>query len=401
MRLIIFLFMLVFANGVWAQQMGPQMSECAIQGANPGGRPSKKNSYDLQITQLDDEIADLEDDVERYDVKQEKILTQLDRFFSAEAYAFIVRTHMEKMNLCSDYKTYPGNNCFSGSKEAETLCGGKDEVPAVLKSKWITSGGGYCNAFSSSDRGSVSTAVCDDNSLKNPTAKSLNSRECVRLLTDYRKNKNQTEKLYSKKEKLESKMADLEMKSEIAESRSLRLDSEGAGRAGPRGGGTGPGDTEAPCDDCMMMGREGQGGPRNRSTLFDNLGQVVAGLGLIWLGNKSQQTYDQQLIDQNIPPYGQQNVGSAYYSPGIAVIAGAFNKQQYPCGQQGARNGPQQIQQGQMQQNYGQQMGQQTYGATSTYQQQLEYAQLQNRINGMSGSPSYNYQSIYSGFTGR
>lgn len=399
MQTIHLLLTLLIANGAMAQQVGPQSSECSFQGQQVASeRGMQKNSSDQQLEQIEDDISDVDSDVEKYDQKQERIVSLLDKFFSQEVYSFIVRTHMEKMSLCEDYKTFPGNNCHLNTKDSDTLCGGKDDVPDILKTKWTNSGGGYCTAKSSSERGSVSTAICDDSALRSSTAKNLNARECVRLLAEYRKNKNQIDKLNTKKEKLETKRTDLEMKAEIADRRSLRLDS-GKSRGGDvsmPGGPPDSGETEAPCDDCMMMGRGlTPGGSRNRTNLLDNMGQVLAGLGLVWLGSKAQKNYDQYYFAQGIPG-GQQNIASQYYSPAIALIGGAFNKQQNPCGQQ--QTGGQMGLQMQGQSYYGQH---QNYGGTSIYQQQLEYAQLQNRLSGKSSSPYYNLQSVYSGYSGR
>ncbi len=251
-----------------------------------GAKTTKKSEKEAQVKKFESEK-------ELIEKKQERLTQKIEKFFDSEISEFLLQTHFEKMNRCDDYRTYPQHDCLSG--ENKTICDGKDEVPTKLKDKWTTASGGYCNANSNSNRGSVQTSICTDTSLRSLDGSRFRSAsDCSQALTEYRKNKLKLDVLQEKIERTQDQIADLEYSNEEE-----RLTTKE----------TRQNQTEGGCEECALAGRTGNVQKSNRDW-WSTAASVASGLGMIWYGKKldeSAQAYNAQLgfptNDYSASPY--------------------------------------------------------------------------------------------------
>lgn len=398
----------LWGSGYWGGQQGcsmPQQNQSQISFSGmPGAQgsdgdtgtdhvaQSKKSAKESKAKKYESEKALLEK-------KQDRLTQKIEKFFDPEISDFLLQTHFEKMNRCDDYRTYPQYDCASG--ENKSVCDGKDEVPQKLKEKWTSSSGGYCNANSNSNRGSVQSAICNDASLR-PTEGSQyrSTSDCSQTLSDYRKNKMKLDQLQEKIERTQDEIADLEYASEEE-----KLNTKESRHSKTEGG----------CEECALAGRTGNIQKSNRDW-WSTAANVVGGLGMIWYGKKideSAQDYNAQLGYPSTNSYGY-----PFVNAGVSTLINGFTGSNGNCGHSNysAFGYPQSYGNsygniyGSVYGNYGTgyitgysnmnqlQQQLQAYNQIPVSQQtpdiQVAIAQLQARIAGMS-SANYSYTSNY------
>ena len=239
----------------------------------------------------------------RADSEMEFAKKKLERVFDSEILDFLIDVHMDKMNLCSNYKlmaSVPANatagitTCSivdANGKEIQssdaTVCGGKDEIPAKLQGKWINSTGtGYCTASSLSKAGDVSSKICSDATLRpedSPKYRSYSSNECGKSLSNYKKFKLKSEKSQARIEMLEDEIRErayaiADAKERAALERKYRQANT----------------SETDCPECDAAAR-GNTYTKPKRDWVSILGQVGVGLGLGVLGKQ----YDDRNAEYN------------------------------------------------------------------------------------------------------
>ena len=214
----------------------------------------------------------------RLENELEVLERKLEKKFNSEIADFLLHTHIEKMNQCQDYRTYPDYDCFSknsGSRglNQKTICEGKEDVPDLLRQKWtLVDHSGYCQAFSKSSSGLIQTKICSDESLYSKSHSALSVNECARALLSYRQKKIEIDKTQDEIEKLSEKSQESVREAQTAK-------------------------TEGGCEECARQGRQAVNEPSNRDW-WSTIGQVAGGAGLLLYGNqleKSNQEYKAQV----------------------------------------------------------------------------------------------------------
>lgn len=305
-------------SGYWGgqQNCGYQVSQ------NTGGKSQgqQKEKTDSRLAELKKELAAKELEKKRSEKEMELAAKKLERVFDSEILDFLLEVHIEKGNTCADYKTFPGNRC--GQQQASqtgstavgeatmnedgsqviapatpvvmitTDCEGKEDVPEKLQAKWTKQGGGYCNANSRSSGGSVSAAICNDASLRNSDRKSsAQSSDCSKQLANYRKYRIKRDETQAKIERIEDEIEDRQYA--IADEKE-RASLDGQSRMAK---------TEADCEECGMMDRDGSGGEKksNRDWI-STLGNIGVGLGLAYVGKQYDDRNAEYSAQLGYPP---------------------------------------------------------------------------------------------------
>ncbi len=304
-------------SGYWGgqQNCGYQVSQ------NTGGKSQgqQKEKADSRLTELKKELAAKELDKKRSEKEMELAAKKLERVFDSEILDFLLEVHIEKGNTCADYKTFPGSRCGQqqvsqtgstavgegtvsedgsqvitpATQVVSTVdCDGKEDVPEKLQAKWTKQSGGYCNANSRSSGGSVSAAICSDASLRNSDRKSsASSSDCSKQLANYRKFRIKRDEAQAKIERIEDEIEDRQYA--IADEKE-RASLDGQSRMAK---------TEADCEECGMMDRDGGGGEKksNRDWI-STLGNIGVGLGLAYVGKQYDDRNAEYSAQLGYPP---------------------------------------------------------------------------------------------------
>lgn len=282
-------------------QLGRQSSQAngqMNQSENPNLDDRNQNNSKKQI-----ELKKLSK--KRLESELETIEKKIEKKFETEVADFILHTHIEKMNQCQDYRTFPDYECFSKSTETsgvnkKTVCEGKEDVPEALRKKWtLVDQSGYCQAFARSSAGLIQTKICADESLYSKNHSTLSVTECARSLLSYRQKRIEIDKIQDEIEKLSEKSQESAREAQQAK-------------------------TEGGCEECDRQGRQAQNESSNRDW-WSTIGQVVGGTSLVFYGNqldKANQEYKAQLGLGGA--YGG-SLNNSYNQAGYAMILSGLN----------------------------------------------------------------------------
>lgn len=277
---------------------------------------------------------------------------RLEELFKPEISEFIVNVHIKKLNLCTNYKTHPKYKCpitgdisaASTTKEAgpapksaapdtaqiiNSKCsdGSLDPVPPLLKDKWITAdGAGYCAASINSSKGSISSSLCSDISLKTDTPRSnrTSPNDCSKYLAEYRKIQIEYENAQAVIDKnnqfIEAKeieIADAKQLAELEkERRKLQTES-------------------TPCPTCDAQGRQTANLPQTASP-FERLLTGAAGVLFMGLGKSNVEASLEtcaQLGGAGGCIGSSSSAGFPYYAiGGSALLSAAIGRGAFGCG---------------------------------------------------------------------
>lgn len=306
-------------TGYWGgqQNCGYQISQ------NTGGRSQtqsqQKEKTDSRLTELKKELAAKELDKKRSEKEMELAAKKLERVFDSEILDFLLEVHIEKGNICADYKTFSGHHCGpqqvsqtgstavaegtvneDGSQVITPVakvitsavdCEGKEDVPERLQAKWTKQSGGYCNANTRSSGGSVSAAICSDASLRNSERKStVQSSDCSKQLANYRKYRIKRDEAQAKIERIEDEIEDRQYA--IAGEKE-RASLDGQSRMAK---------TEADCEECGMMDRDGSSQKKSNRDWVSTLGNIGLGLGLAYVGKQYDDRNAEYSAQLGYPP---------------------------------------------------------------------------------------------------
>jgi hypothetical protein len=326
----------LWGSGYWGGQQGCSQNAMQSNFTSMGSMNQPRNEssqaqseYKQKNSQKRSEIKKHEFEKKLIESKLERLVQKIEMSFDSEVSDFLIQTHFEKMNKCDDYKTFPSHKCTISTEnptqkaEIQALCQGKDEVPQKLRLKWTTESGGFCNAISNSERGKVSSMICSDPTLRSPEAPkygTYSASECSQNLSEYRKNKLALDQLLSKIERAQDELADLKLTasdSEISERRQPEM-------------------TEAGCEECSQGGRQGNFQKSNRDW-WSTAASVASGLGMIWYGNKVQESAQEYNAQLGYPTTSTS--GSPYLMAGASMMMNGLTGNN--CGQNmfGSMNG--------------------------------------------------------------
>ncbi len=268
----------------------------------------------LQKAKLDKKRADSEMDFSR---------RKLERVFDSETIDFLLDTHIELLNQCSDYKLATAAAAGAGTtscsvvdangnpvEQDAAVCGGKTEIPEKLKTKWLGPNG-YCTATSHAKGGDVSTKICSDNTLRPedaPKSRSYSTSECGRSLASYKRFKIQSDKAQGLIEQMEDEIRERQYAISDAKERA-KLERQ------YRQANT----TETDCGEACIAGGRGYNYVKPKRDWVSVLGQVGVGLGLGFLGKKYDDRNAEYSAQLGYPP--QQGYPTAV-SMGLPFILG-------------------------------------------------------------------------------
>ena len=346
-------------SGYWGgqQNCGYQQSQNTgrTQTQQKSQQSEEEKAASSKISDLKKQLASKQLEKKRAESEMQSAARKLERVFDSEILDFLLDTHIEKGNECKSYKTFPANNCVgekgkgatavaegttvdeNGAQvvQAKTVpvsfdCDGKEEVPEKLKAKWTTAGpGSYCTANSRSSGGAVSANICKDTSLRSDDRKgSASTSDCGKALTDYRKNRIKRDETQAKIEKIEDDIenqqyAIADAKERAALEKEYRMSNS----------------SEANCEECGQMSRDGGGGQRqsNSRDWGSILGNIGVGLGLAYVGKQYDERNAEYSAQLGYPPQSGYptaiSMGAPYILNGIyGAVNGSSGQGSFGCG---------------------------------------------------------------------
>jgi uncharacterized protein len=250
---------------------------------------------------------------------------KLERVFDSEILDFLVDVHMDNTNLCSAYRVAPpaatagvgATSCLSVDANDqlvagdEAKCGGLVEIPEKLQKNWIKPGNlGYCTANSQSTKGSISSKICSDATLRPedaPKYRSYSTTECGKALGDYKKHKIKSDKAQGIIEQMEDEIRERQYAISDAKERA-KLEAKYRQAT----------TSETDCPECDAAAR-GYTYSKPKRDWAAILGQVGVGLGLGFLGKKYDDRNAEYSAQLGYPP--QQGYPTAV-SMGLPFILG-------------------------------------------------------------------------------
>lgn len=286
----------------------------------------KKLNVDLKVIQAEKVRAESE---------TERLRAKVDKFFDSSVVEFILDVHVEGARKCSDYQSVK-NGCLALAESEESAtaeaavkpevdCDAKLEVPELLQKKWTDKDGGlgpYCVGHNRTSAGSLAPAICDDESLRPQEGRrSYNKTECVKALSDYRKNKilfaNKADEEEEKMEEIRSKdtaISDARRRAEIDREYRLATETEAE---------------DCPDGSCDAYDR-GSSAPRLKRDWFSTTTNVVGGILNFAVGQQADRAGREEAAQYGVPSGG--SYGYPYYQAGInGVINGLVGPGAYGC----------------------------------------------------------------------
>ncbi len=303
-----------------------------------------------RISDLKKQLASKQLEKKRAESEMQMAARKLERVFDSEILDFLLEVHIEKGNECKNYKTFPANHCVDQAITGRTAvaegtvdangsqvissevvkfdCDGKDEVPDKLKNKWTMAGSGsYCTANSRSSGGSISASICKDQTLRSDERKSsASSSDCGQQLTSYRKNRIKRDDVQSKIERIEDdienqQMAIADAKERQALEKSYRMSNS----------------TEAACEECGDMSRDGGQKQKSNRDWGSILGNIGVGLGLAYVGKQYDELNAEYSAQLGYPPQSGYptavSMGAPYILNGVyGAVNGSSGQGSFGCG---------------------------------------------------------------------
>lgn len=313
-------------------------------------KSEEEKAASSRISDLKKQLASKQLEKKRAESEMQMAARKLERVFDSEILDFLLEVHIEKGNECKNYKTFPANKCVDQGATGRTAvaegivdangaqvitseavkfdCDGKDEVPDKLKNKWTTGGsGGYCTANSRSSGGSISASICKDQTLRSDERKSsASSSDCGQQLTSYRKNRIKRDDVQSKIERIvddieNQQMAIADAKERQALEKSYRMSNT----------------TEAACEECGDMSRDGGQKPKSNRDWGSILGNIGVGLGLAYVGKQYDESNAEYSAQLGYPPQSGYptavSMGAPYILNGIyGAVNGSSGQGSFGCG---------------------------------------------------------------------
>ncbi|MEQ1666543.1 MAG: hypothetical protein ABL927_14355, partial [Bdellovibrionales bacterium] len=237
-----------------------------------------------RIAELKSEMKLKRNEKKRNEAKVDLLKKKIERYFDSTVSSFLLETHIEGAKKCDEYKTAHAKcNGASIAEGDKTFCDGLDNtVPELLLKKWTdkdsTGRGGYCIGNSKSNAGSVNSSICSDTSLR-PTdtikSRSVNTTECSRNLSEYRKKRIELANAADKEDKLTQEIEDRQLAITDIRERA-RLEREYDRKF-----------TESDCEDCNPD--DGYSYRKPKRDWISTAVNVAGGLGMLYFGKKAEQ----------------------------------------------------------------------------------------------------------------
>lgn len=312
-------------------------------------KSEEEKAASSRIADLKKQLASKQLEKKRAESEMQMAARKLERVFDSEILDFLLEVHIEKGNECKNYRTFPANNCVIQTATGQTAvaegtvdangaqvitgavakvdCEGKDEVPDKLKSKWTTTGSGsYCTATSRSSGGSISASICKDQSLRSEERKSSSSAsDCGQQLGNYRKNRIKRDDVQAKIERIEDDienqtMAIADAKERLALEKSYRMSNT----------------TEAACEECGDMDRDGGQRQKSNRDWGSILGNIGVGLGLAYVGKQYDESNAEYSAQLGYPPQSGYptavSMGAPYILNGVyGAVNGSSGQGSFGC----------------------------------------------------------------------
>lgn len=291
------------------------------------------------VKKLRDELKRKENDKKRAEAKIDNLRRRIERHLDSSVVEFLLDTHIEGAMTCDKYKSIR-NGCLASGAPAvvpqsgdasaavapavsSVQCDALQDVPEILAGKWNDKVGGrgqYCVGSSRSNAGSVSSALCSDETLRpqDVRRRSFNSSECTKALSDYRKTRIELANAADREERIQDEIEDKEYAISDARERA-RIDREYRLRN----------ETEGECDDCDAYNR-GYAYQKPKRDWFSTATNVIGGIVMMGVGRNAEQAANEYNAQAGYP--SDKSYGFPYYQAGLAgVINGLSGPGAFGC----------------------------------------------------------------------
>jgi hypothetical protein len=291
------------------------------------------------VQKLRTELKRKENDKKRAEAKIDNLRRRIERHLDFTVVDFLLDTHIEGAMTCDKYKSIR-NGCLTSGAPAvvpqsgdataavaaanpSVQCDSLQDVPEILAGKWNDKVGGrgqYCVGNSRSNAGSVSSALCSDETLRprDVRRRSFNASECTKALSDYRKTRIELANAADREERIQDEIEDKEYAISDARERA-RIDREYRLRN----------ETEGECEDCDAYNR-GYAYQKPKRDWFSTATNVIGGIVMMGVGRNAERAANEYNAQAGQP--SDRSYGFPYYQAGLAgVINGLSGPGAFGC----------------------------------------------------------------------